>query len=173
MDTKEWAKLQESLLKSQLKTIRQFLRQGEEPRFKTQERSKSQMSVAYDILLSAKQPLHVTEIITRAKQDFHMKLDREILVSAINKKVKSGRMFKRVAPNTFTTLDSEAEPSSCTRQPLDRERRLEKEPRFLQFGQHHQETQPYSCSYQFPAQSPLPKASGLLVVGVHLPTSVY
>jgi hypothetical protein len=111
MDTKEWAKLQESLLKSQLKTIRQFLQQGEEPRFKPQERSKSQMRVAYDILLSAKQPLHINEIITRAKEDFHVNLDRESLVSAMTKKVKSGRMFKRVAPNTFTTLGSEAEPS--------------------------------------------------------------
>jgi len=111
MDTKEWAKLQESLLNSQLKTIRQFLRQREEPRFKPQEKSKSQMHVTYDILLSANRPLHITEIISRAKQDFHMNLDRESLVSALTKKVKSGRMFKRVAPNTFTTLDSEAESS--------------------------------------------------------------
>ena len=111
MDTKEWAKLQESLLKSQLKTIRQFLRQGEEARFKPQERSKSQMHVAYDILLSAKQPLHITEIISRARENFHVNLDRESIVSAMTKKVKSGRMFKRVGPNTFTTLGSEAEPS--------------------------------------------------------------
>ena len=111
MDTKEWAKLQESLLKSQLKTIRQFLREGEEPRLKSQERRRSQMRVTYDILLSAKRPLHITEIISRAKHDFHMNLDRESLVSALTKKVKSGRMFKRVAPNTFTTLDSEAESS--------------------------------------------------------------
>ena len=34
MDVTEWAKSQESLLKSQLKTIREFLRQGEEPKFK-------------------------------------------------------------------------------------------------------------------------------------------
>ena len=111
MDTKEWAKLQESLLKSQLKTIRQYLQQGEAPQFKQRGESKSQMRVTYDILLSAKRPLHISEIITRAKQDFHMELDRESLVSAISKKLKSGRMFKRVAPNTFTTLDSEAESS--------------------------------------------------------------
>jgi predicted transcriptional regulator len=111
MDTKEWAKLQESLLKSQLKTIRQFLQQEKEPRFKPRGSGRSQMSIAYDILLSAKQPLHINEIITRAKEDFHVNLDRESLVSAMTKKVKSGRMFKRVEPNTFTTLDSEAEPS--------------------------------------------------------------
>ncbi|MFH1629767.1 MAG: hypothetical protein ABIE47_13750 [Pseudomonadota bacterium] len=111
MDTKEWAKLQESLLKSQLKTIRQFLREGEGPPSKPAARSRSHMSIAYDILLSAQRPLHVAEIINRAREKFHVDLDRESLVSAITKKVKSGRMFKRVAPNTFTTLGSEAENS--------------------------------------------------------------
>ena len=111
MDTKEWAKLQESLLKSQLKTIRQFLRQGEEPRSQSEIRSRSQMSIAYDILLSAQHPLHVSEIILRAREKFHVNLDRESLVSAITKKVKSGHLFKRVAPNTFSTLGSEAENS--------------------------------------------------------------
>jgi hypothetical protein len=105
MDTREWAKLQESLLKAQLKTIRQFLGQGEMPRFKPRETGKSQMSIVYDVLLSANQPLHVSEIIARAKEAFHVTLDRESLVSAIIKKVKSGRMFKRVAPNTFAVLD--------------------------------------------------------------------
>jgi hypothetical protein len=109
MDTKEWAKLQESLLKSQLKIIRQFLRQGEDPRFKPRGKSRSQMSIVYDILLSCQQPLHITEIIKRAKNEFKVDLDRESLVSALTKKVKSGRMFQRVAPNTFTILDSEAE----------------------------------------------------------------
>ena len=109
MDTKEWAKLQESLLKSQLKTIRQFLRQEEPPRFRPRGRGRSQMSIVYDILLSANRPLHINEIITRAKEDFHVNLDRESLVSAITKKVKSGRMFMRVAPNTFKVLNSSTE----------------------------------------------------------------
>ena len=109
MDTKEWAKLQESLLKSQLKTVRQFLRQEQEPRFKPRGRGKSQMSIVYDILLSANRPLHINEIITRAKEDFRVNLDRESLVSAITKKLKSGRMFMRVAPNTFKVLNSSTE----------------------------------------------------------------
>ena len=106
MDINEWAKLQESLLKSQLKIIREFLKKEEAPKFKPRGRGRSQMSVIYDILLSAEKPLHVTEIITRAKQGSNLDLDRESIVSAITKKVKSGRMFKRVAPNTFTILDS-------------------------------------------------------------------
>lgn len=112
MDTKEWAKLQESLLKSQLKVIREFLRKGEEPKFKPRKRRKSQMNVIYNILLSAKKPLHVTEIIQRAKQDFSVNLERESVVSAITKKIKSGRMFKRVAPNTFDILDDPKENTS-------------------------------------------------------------
>ena len=105
MDINAWAKLQESLLKSQLKIIREFLKQGEEPKFKPRGRGKSQMSIIYDILLSAEKPLHVTEIIARAKLVSNLDLDRESIVSAITKKVNSGRMFKRVAPNTFTILN--------------------------------------------------------------------
>ncbi|MCK5642588.1 MAG: hypothetical protein KAJ19_17405 [Gammaproteobacteria bacterium] len=64
------------------------------------------MSIISDILLGAQKPLHVTEIIVRAREDFSVDLDRESIVSALTKKVKSGRMFKRVAPNTFALLDS-------------------------------------------------------------------
>ena len=106
MDVKEWASIQESLLKSQLKIIREFLRQGQEPKFKSSTKGRSQMSIVYNILSTSQKPLHVTEIISRAKQNFNVDLDREGIVSAIIKKVKSGRMFKRVAPNTFTILDA-------------------------------------------------------------------
>jgi hypothetical protein len=105
MDVKEWAKLQESLLKSQLTTIREFLRRGEKPTFKPREKGRSQMSIIYDILHSSLAPLHVSEIITRAKEEFHVDLDRESVVSAVTKKVKSGRMFKKVGPNTFAILE--------------------------------------------------------------------
>ena len=100
MDIKEWAKIQESLLKAQLKIIRKFLRQGDEPRFKPRGKGRSQMNIVYDILLSAPKPLHINEIINRAKNEFKVHLDRESLVSALTKKVNSGRMFQRVAPNT-------------------------------------------------------------------------
>jgi predicted transcriptional regulator len=112
MDTREWAKLQESLLKTQLKVVREFLRKGEEPRFIPRKKRKSQMHIIYDILLAAQKPLHVTDIIARAKEDFSVNLDRESAVSAITKKIKSGRMFKRVAPNTFTILNEPTENTS-------------------------------------------------------------
>ena len=72
MDVKEWAKLQESLLKSQLKIIREFLRRGEEPTFKPRKKARSQMSIIYDILHSSPTPLHVSEIIARAKDEFRV-----------------------------------------------------------------------------------------------------
>jgi hypothetical protein len=109
MDIKKWAKLQESLLRSQLRTIREFLRQGEMPERKPRRKGKSQMRLISDILLGAQTPLHVTEIIIRAKRDFNVDLDRESIVSALTKKVRSGRMFKRVAPNTFALLNSHSE----------------------------------------------------------------
>jgi len=109
MDIKEWAKIQETLLKSQLKAVREILREGETPFRKPRKTGRSQMSIIYDILLAAHKPLHITDIITRAKQDFGVDLDRESIVSALTKKVKSGRMFKRVKPNTFAILDSDSQ----------------------------------------------------------------
>ena len=111
MDLKEWAKLQESLLKSQLKVIRQFLKEGQQPKFRPRGKGMSQMSIIYDVLLAAREPLHVTEIIERAKKDFNVDLDRDSIVSAITKKVKNQKMFKRVKANTFTLLSSDKEPA--------------------------------------------------------------
>ena len=111
MEFNEWAKLQELLLKSQLKIVRQFLKEGQQPKFKPRGKGRSQMSIIYDLLLAAQTPLHVTEIIERAKIEFNVHLDRDSIVSALSKKVKSGRMFKRVKANTFTILDPEKKPS--------------------------------------------------------------
>ena len=109
MDVKEWAKIQETLLKSQLRTVREILREGDTPARKPRRKGRSQMSVVYDILLAAQKPLHITDIIARAKQNFGVGLDRESIVSALTKKVKSDRMFKRVKPNTFAVLGSSSE----------------------------------------------------------------
>ena len=111
MDIKEWAKIQESLLKAQLKIIREVLRQDSPPRFTSRKKSRSQMGIAYDVLSNAGKPLHVSEIISRAREDFNVELDRDSIVSALTKKVKAGRTFKRVAPNTFTVVEPSTEKS--------------------------------------------------------------
>ena len=106
MENKEWAKLQEALLSEQLKVVRRFLRDKEDDRpIKT--RSMSKISIAQDILQSAEHPLHVSEIIRRAKEDHHVTIDRESIVSALTKKVIRGDTFVRVGPNTFGLKDKE------------------------------------------------------------------
>jgi len=111
MDTREWAKLQQSLLRSQMKVLREFLKEEEEPaEFLPPKKRKRQISIIYDILSDAQKPLHVSEIIAQAKQDFQLDLDRESIASAIMKKVKKGRMFRKAAPNTFAILDSPDSP---------------------------------------------------------------
>jgi hypothetical protein len=54
-----------------------------------------------DILSAAGVPLHVSEIIRRAAEQYGVTLDRESMVSAMSKKVKKGVAFIRTGPNTF------------------------------------------------------------------------
>jgi len=108
MDLKEWAKIQEALLKSQLKVIREILKEdvaGQETKLQHRRRQRSQIGTVYDILTEAKEPLHLTEIIRRAKSDFNMVMEPGSIVSALTKKVNSGAMFRRVAPSTFAILE--------------------------------------------------------------------
>jgi hypothetical protein len=96
----------ESLLRAQLNVIRQLRKQAgleevEEPK----EKRKSHMDMVYDILLEAGHPMHVKEIIHRAKEKFNVELDRDSLVSAISKRVHRHDRFMRVAPNTFALID--------------------------------------------------------------------
>ena len=104
MDLKEWAKFQESLLRSQLKIIREFLRTTE-PESAPRPKRTSQIGIVYDILTEAREPMHLTEIIRRAKSDFNVEIEPGSIVSALTKKVNSGRMFRRVGPSTFEILE--------------------------------------------------------------------
>lgn len=105
MDMKEWAKFQESLLRSQLKVIREFLKDDAEPEPPPRVKRRSQIGIVYEVLTKAKEPLHLTEIIRRAKNDFNVEIEPGSIVSALTKKVNSGRMFRRVGPSTFEILD--------------------------------------------------------------------
>ncbi|MCP4213343.1 MAG: hypothetical protein GY765_01745 [bacterium] len=59
------------------------------------------MEIARNVLSAAAKPLHVSEIVSNAKRDFNVELERDSIVSAIVKKVKAGKTFIRTAPNTF------------------------------------------------------------------------
>lgn len=100
MDRKEFCEFYEQLLKAQLAVVRQF--SGETGRRRdTAQKGKSQVGIVEDILEAAGEPLHVTEIIKRAREQFDATIDRESLVSALTKKVKKSGRLVRTAPNTF------------------------------------------------------------------------
>jgi len=61
----------------------------------------SKIEIAKNVLRIAGRPLHVSEIIHLAQRDFQVTLDRDSIVSAILKKVNTGKSFIRTAPNTF------------------------------------------------------------------------
>ena len=100
MDKKEFCEFYEQLLKAQLSVVRQFSGQTTK-RERIASKGRSQIDLTEDILKSADRPLHVTEIIIKAREQFDAPIDRESLVSALTKKVKKGDRFVRVAPNTF------------------------------------------------------------------------
>jgi hypothetical protein len=104
MELKEWAKLQEELLKSQIGVLRDYIKSvepGAHERKTSQRQGRSNMGIVHDLLVTANTPLHVSEIISRANEQYGVALDRESLVSALTKKVNKGATFIRTSPNTF------------------------------------------------------------------------
>jgi len=69
----------------------------EEPR----EKGKTQTDIVFDILNSAGEPLHISQIIAEAQRKFGVELERESLVSALSKKVMKEDRFVRTGKNTF------------------------------------------------------------------------
>ena len=89
---------------AQLRALRALRRSEQRPALRPGAKRKSNMDIVYDILLAAKGPLHIHDILQRAKRDFHRPLQRESLVSALTKKVLDQNTFGRTAPNTFDLL---------------------------------------------------------------------
>jgi len=61
----------------------------------------SNLTIVEDILQNSGQPLHISKIIQIAQKDYGANLDRDSIVSALIKKINAGKLFVRVAPNTF------------------------------------------------------------------------
>jgi predicted transcriptional regulator len=89
---------------AQLRALRSLRRAEQRPAAPPGTKRKSNMDVVYDILLAAKSPLHITDILQRAQKNYHRPLRRESLVSALTKKVLDRNTFTRTAPNTFDLL---------------------------------------------------------------------
>ncbi len=92
--------LAKELLQSQLKVIYRHQRQS--PQLRGKLKRTSNLDIVEDILTSAGQPLHVSKIIEIAKNDYNVSLQRDSIVSAMIKQIRSGLRFERIAPNTFT-----------------------------------------------------------------------
>lgn len=89
---------------AQLRALRALRRAEQRQSSPTDPKRQSNMVIVYDILLAAKGPLHIHDIIQRAKKDHRRQLRRESLVSALTKKVLDQNTFTRTAPNTFDLL---------------------------------------------------------------------
>lgn len=88
-------------LEAQLRAVRRMLgaegeAAGKKPRART-----SNVDVVEDILRKAGTPLHISEILARARKTFGLTLDRESVVSALTKKVRKGDRFDRPDKNVF------------------------------------------------------------------------
>ena len=91
----------EASLDAQLRAVRR-LRRGESPPGPDRRpKGRSQVDMAFDILKSARGPLHVSEILNRIETRFSVAVDRESLVSSLTKKVARGDRFVRTEKNTF------------------------------------------------------------------------
>lgn len=100
-DFKKYLQYQKELTEAKLDIIDRFQeRVNAKPRKRT-----SQIDIVRHILKAAGRSLHVSEIITIAKRDFQVELEKDSTVSAILKKVNAGKMFVKTAPNTFAVKE--------------------------------------------------------------------
>jgi hypothetical protein len=105
----EFLEIFESTTLAQLRAIR-LLRRPSSTRPPKVDEEQSNMAVVLAVLAAADGPLHIDEIIARARQQHGRKLSRESLVSAITKKVLDQNTFRRTDPNTFDLLKRPSKP---------------------------------------------------------------
>lgn len=108
MKIDEWAKLQQKLLKAQLRVLRDVVGPAEDESTTARgplQKRRSKIGIIEDILREASQPLHITQIVQIAAQRYGLSLDRDSVVSALTKKVRKGDTFVRAGRNTFGLID--------------------------------------------------------------------
>lgn len=91
----------EECLDAELRAVRRLRKAAAGPPRPRPQKSRSQVDMAYDILIKARKPLHVTELLARMEHTFGAAVDRESLVSALTKRVVRGDRFVRTGKNTF------------------------------------------------------------------------
>ena len=88
---------QKEVVQAKLKIIERFQQKEE---YKSQKRT-SNINIVHNVLNNAGHPLHVSDIIKMAEQQYQVLLNRDSIVSAILKKINAGQTFIKTAPNTF------------------------------------------------------------------------
>jgi hypothetical protein len=101
MELQEYLTIKQKVLGAQLTAINELLQQFSPVKVKR----KTQTEMVYDILNDVDNSLHIKEIISLVKQKYDVELDRETIVSSIAKKIATGIVFKRVAPNTYDLIE--------------------------------------------------------------------
>jgi hypothetical protein len=96
---KEFIEIQEKMLQSQLDVLHHYQQRGTS--FLQKNKRTSNLDIVESILKNSGQPLHISKIIEIAKNDYHVNLERDSIVSALIKKIHAEKTFVRVAPNTF------------------------------------------------------------------------
>lgn len=97
----------EKTLQGQLKSLRGLKKKERAQERKGAAGKKSNISTVEDILRSAGEPLHINEIIKRAKKHDGRHLRRESIVSALTKKVLDQQTFCRTGRNVFSLIKKE------------------------------------------------------------------
>jgi len=92
--------LKEDLLQAQLKVIHRY--QQKSPVQQKKIKRTSKLDIVEDLLSAAEEPLHISRIISLARDEYNVNLERDSVVSALTKKIRAGGRFVRVAPNTFS-----------------------------------------------------------------------
>jgi len=98
-DLANYIELQRELLQAQLRVVYRYQRKTLPDRQKS--KRTSNLTIVEDILHNSDQPLHISKIIQIAQKDYNVNLERDSIVSALIKKINAGKMFVRIAPNTF------------------------------------------------------------------------
>ena len=88
---------EKEVAQSKLKVIERFQEPGESKSSKRM----SNTQIVEDVLNNAGHPLHISDIIRLAEEQYQIKLHRDSIVSAILKKINADQTFIRTAPNTF------------------------------------------------------------------------
>ena len=88
---------QKEVAQAKLKVVERFQQQRQS---KPQKRT-SNIDIVQNVLKNTGYPMHVSDIIRMAQEQYQVKLNRDSIVSAILKKINDGQIFIRTAPNTF------------------------------------------------------------------------